>query len=197
ELYLWSVPLGEHPWWRRGKERAYNRLYRKVVLNTFELSEARVPSYLKCLNRYRPDTIIAYTHSLYVFARALDERRLSPYRPKSIIVGAEKLHPFERELIEKVFQAPVFETYGCREVMLIGGECDRHEGLHLTAENLLVEILDDDARPTPEGEEGNVVITDLHNYGMPFVRYLNGDRAVAGWGACSCGRGLPLLRKVV
>src|SRR5256714_9638865 len=81
--------------------------------------------------------------------------------------------------------------------MLIGGECDRHEGLHLTAENLLVEILDDEGRPTPEGEEGNVVITDLFNYGMPFIRYAIGDRAVAGWGACSCGRGLPLLRKVV
>src|SRR5207245_1302977 len=87
--------------------------------------------------------------------------------------------------------------YGSREFMLIGSECECHEGLHLTAENLLVEVLDDDGRPTPENKEGNVVITDLYNYGMPFIRYANGDRAVAGWGTCSCGRGLPLLRKVV
>src|SRR5207253_162083 len=161
------------------------------------LREDRVPLFLERLNRYRPDVIVAYTNPLYVFAQSLEERRLAPFSPKAIIVGAEKLFPFQRALIEKVFAAPVFETYGSREFMLIGGECDRHEGLHLTAETLLVEVLDDDARPTPEGEEGNVVITDLSNYGMPFVRYVNGDRAVAGWGTCSCGRGLPLMRKVV
>jgi phenylacetate-CoA ligase len=59
------------------------------------------------------------------------------------------------------------------------------------------EILDDDGAPVPAGTEGNVVITDLYNYGMPFVRYMNGDRAIADEEACPCGRGLPLLRKVV
>jgi phenylacetate-CoA ligase len=77
--------------------------------------------------------------------------------------------------------------------MLMAAECDRHEGLHLTTEQLLVEVVDDEGRPTPDGEEGNVVVTDLFNYGMPFVRYVNGDRAIAGWHKCSCGRGLPLM----
>jgi len=95
------------------------------------------------------------------------------------------------------FQAPVFETYGSREFMLMGAECDRHAGLHLTTENLLVEVLDDEGRPVSNGEVGNVAVTDLTNYAMPFVRYLNGDRAVAGWDTCPCGRGLPLLRQVV
>src|SRR5258706_3988076 len=81
--------------------------------------------------------------------------------------------------------------------MLCGVECDRHTGLHLTQETLRVEILDDDGRATPPGAEGNVVITDLYNYGMPFVRYANGDRAVAGCGGgCACGRGLPPLKQV-
>jgi len=149
------------------------------------------------LNRYRPDVIVAYTNPLYQFARALEEQSLKPHSPRSIIVGAEKLYPFQRDLIEKVFAAPVFETYGSREFTFIAGECDRHQGLHMSVENLLLEILDDDGRPTPEGQEGNIVVTDLTNYGMPFVRYANGDRAVAGWGRCACGRGLPLLRGVV
>src|SRR5262249_51808020 len=59
------------------------------------------------------------------------------------------------------------------------------------------EIVDDEGRPTPAGAEGNVVITDLTNFGMPFIRYLNGDRAIAGFEQCPCGRGLPLLKKVV
>jgi phenylacetate-CoA ligase len=197
QLYLWGVALGNPPRWKRWKEALFNRLYRRLVLNTFELSEERVPDYLARLNRYRPDVIVAYTNPLYVFARALAERQITPFSPKALVVGAEKLHDFQRTLIEKVFRAPVFETYGSREFMLIAAECDRHEGLHLTFENLVVEVLDDEGRPTPAGAEGNVVITDLYNYGMPFIRYANGDRALAGWGRCSCGRGLPLLRKVV
>src|SRR5207253_1358560 len=143
-----------------------------------------------------PEVIVAYTNPLYVFARALAQRRVTPFSPRAIVVGAEKLHGFQRELIEAVFQAPVFETYGSREFMLIAAECDRHAGLHVTADNLVVEVLDDDGRPTPGGEEGNVVVTDLFNYGMPFIRHVIGDRAVAGWGTCPCGRGLPLLKKV-
>jgi phenylacetate-CoA ligase len=197
QLYLWGVALGNTPWWKRWKHDLYSRLYRRLVLNSFELSEERMPDFLARLNRYRPDVIVAYTNPLYLFARALEERKLKPYSPRSIIVGAEKVHAFQRDLIEKVFDAPVFETYGSREFTFIAGECDRRQGLHVSMENLLVEILDDDGRPTLEGHEGNIVITDLTNYGMPFVRYANGDRAVAGLGTCTCGRGLPLLRGVV
>jgi phenylacetate-CoA ligase len=196
-LYLWGVPLGPKSLAKRWKDWLYHRLYRRLVLNTFELSEATVPRFLEQLNRYRPEVIVAYSGPLYVFAKALAERQLKPFSPNSIVVGAEKLYRFQRDLIEQVFAAPVFETYGSREFMLIGGECDRHEGLHLTMEHLLVEVLDDDGRPTPAGQEGNLVITDLYNYGMPFVRYSNGDRAVAGWGTCSCGRGLPILKEVI
>lgn len=197
QLYLWGAPLGARSWWKRCKDRLYHRFYRRLVLNSFELSEARLSHYLDCLNRYRPEVLVAYTGALVEFARMLAARQAKPFSPRAIVVGAEKLYPFQRELLQDVFRAPVYETYGSREVMLIGAECERREGLHLTAEHLLVEILDDDGRPTPTGEEGNVVVTDLFNYGMPFVRYANGDRALAGWGTCSCGRGLPLLRQVV
>jgi phenylacetate-CoA ligase len=80
--------------------------------------------------------------------------------------------------------------------MLIAAECERHCGLHLTNEQLLVEIVDAEGRPVPDGEEGDVVVTDLYNYGMPFIRYRNGDRAIKGTESCGCGRGLPLLKDV-
>lgn len=197
QFYLWGAALGQRPRWRKWKDALYNRFHRRLAVSSFDLTDATVPRVLDLYNRYRPDALVAYTNPLYFFAKALEERGLVPFSPRGIVVGAEKLHDFQRKQIERVFRAPVFETYGSREVMLIGAECDRHEGLHLTAENLLVEILDGDGTPTPDGEEGNVVVTDLYNYGMPFIRYLNGDRAVAGWRMCSCGRGLPLLRCVV
>jgi phenylacetate-CoA ligase len=197
QLWLWGVPLGKTPSWKLRRERWYSRLYRRYTLNTFEFSDDRLEEFLAKHNRYRPDVVVAYTNPLFSFAQLLEEKGLVPYSPRSVGVGAEKLYDFQRKVIERVFRAPVFETYGSREFTLIAAECDRHEGLHLSMENLLVEVLDEEGRPTPAGEEGNLVVTDLHNYGMPFIRYVIGDRAVAGWATCSCGRGLPLLKKVV
>lgn len=197
QLYLWGVALGSVPAWKRRKDALYNALYRRKVLNSFQLSDATMPRYLRALKRYRPEVIVAYTNPLYAFAEWLESQGMRPPAPRSIVVGAEKLYDFQRALIERVFAAPVFETYGSREFTLIGAECDRHQGLHLTQENLLVEVLDDEGQPARPGEEGDIVITDLTNYGMPFIRYANGDRAVAGLSQCTCGRGLPLLKQVV
>ena len=194
QLMLWGMALGKRPLLRAWKDDLYHAIYRRRVMNSFELSEERVPEFLAILNRHKPDHLIAYTNPLYTFAREIEARGLTPHSPKSIVVGAEKLYDFQRELIQRVFRAPVFETYGSREFMLMAAECERHQGLHLTTEHLLIEVLNDDGSPTPDGEEGNVVVTDLFNYGMPFVRYINNDRAVAGWKQCPCGRGLPLMR---
>lgn len=196
QLYLWGTAVGGQTLRRRLKDALYHQLHNRHMLSCFELTEDRTEHFLRRINAHRPQSIVAYTSAVYSLARCLEERKLEPYSPRSIVVGAEKLHPFQREIIERVFRAPVFETYGSREFMLIGAECERHAGLHLTTESLLVEVLDDDGRPTAAGEEGNVVVTDLFNYGMPFVRYANGDRAVAGFTDCPCGRGLPLLRQV-
>ncbi|MEO5800149.1 MAG: phenylacetate--CoA ligase family protein [Gemmatimonadales bacterium] len=196
QWYLWGVPPSSAAEWKKKKVRLYDRLYRRHTESCFDLSEANLPRFVDSLARTRPDAIVAYTNALYTFARMLEERGITPYRPHSLVVGAEKLHGYQRTTIERVFGAPVFETYGSREFMLIGAECELHQGLHLTAEQLLVEILDDDGHPVPEGEAGNVTITDLTNYGMPFIRYANGDRAIAGGTTCGCGRGLPLLREV-
>ncbi len=198
QTYLWGATLGAPARLRRWKEQLYSRyLYRRDMLNSFELSDVSIPKFLARIHHFQPDVLVAYTNPLYLLARTIEERGLLTYRPKAIVVGAEKLHDFQRETLERVFEAPVFETYGAREFTLIGAECEQHAGLHLTMENLLVEVVDDEGHSTPDGAEGNVVITDLFNVAMPFLRYMTGDRAVAGFGSCSCGRGLPLLKKVV
>jgi phenylacetate-CoA ligase len=196
QLFIWGSHVGKVSAWKRWKSALHQRLDRQLVLSCFEFTPEKMEAHWQSLRRYRPEVIVAYTNPLYEFARFLQSHNYRPYVGRSIIVGAEKLHGFQRDLIEDVFQVPVFETYGSREVMLIGAECEHHCGLHVSMENLLVEILDDDGRPTPAGQEGNVVITDLYNYGMPFIRYVNGDRAVAASAPCPCGRGLKLLQKV-
>jgi phenylacetate-CoA ligase len=195
QLHLWGTSPTAQPALARAKTSLYDWLYDRRVLSAFGLSEGATDDYLRRLEAFRPEVIVAYANALYAFARSLRERGLEPTPPRSIVVGAEKLHPFQRDLIESVFRAPVFETYGSREFMLIAAQCEQRGALHITAENLVVEVVDDEGRPVPEGVEGRVVVTDLFNYAMPFIRYANGDRAVAG-GRCDCGRGLPLLGEI-
>jgi phenylacetate-CoA ligase len=196
QWYLWGTAPQAAGTWKRRKHRLYDRLYRRTTESCFELADSSVDRLVASLSRIRPDVIVAYTGALYHFARLLEARGVVPFAPTAIVVGAEQLHDFQRDVIERVFRARVFETYGSREFMLIGGECEQHRGLHQTIEHLLIELLDDAGQPVMAGTEGNVVITDLTNRGMPFIRYANGDRAIAAKEPCPCGRGLPLLAKV-
>jgi phenylacetate-CoA ligase len=105
------------------------------------------------------------------------------------------LHDWQRRVIEEAFASKVTNRYGCEEVSLIACECERHEGLHVNSDSVYVEILRD-GQPAAPGEEGSVVVTDLTNRGMPILRYQVGDVSAWAESACSCGRGLPLLKRV-
>lgn len=196
QLFVWGGALSTVSTWKRWKMSVHAAVERHRVINCFEFTPEKMDRHVATWNSYGADVVVAYVNPLYEFARYCESAGRTLRAPRSIIVGAEKLHDFQRATIERVCGAPVFETYGSREFMLIGAECPEHRGLHLSQENLLVEIVDDEGQPTPDGEEGNVVITDLFNLAMPFIRYVNGDRAIAGFAACPCGRGLPLLRGV-
>jgi len=100
-----------------------------------------------------------------------------------------------REKIESVFGTKVYEFYGSREISSIAGECDAGL-LHLLTFNNYVEVLDKQNRPVREGEMGKLIVTDLHNYAMPFIRYEIGDMAILGPKRCKCGNPLPTLKDV-
>src|SRR6185436_11340307 len=129
--------------------------------------------------------------------KMVEELALREIRPAAIIASSMMLLPHERAVIERVFDVKVTDLYGCEEVGLIASECERHEGLHINAEQVLVEILREDGTPAGPGETGAVVVTDLLNRAMPFIRYRMEDMAEAAAQKCSCGRGLPTLRRVV
>jgi phenylacetate-CoA ligase len=195
QFHLWQSPWGVHGW-RVGKEILYNWLYRRRYFDALDFNEKTVEELSRKINDYRPDVIVAYVGVLHFLAMALAERKIPIYSPACIVMGAEKLYDFQRAKIQQVFRCPVFDTYGSREFNMIGAECEQHCGLHLTAEHLKVEVLDDEGLPVGDDEEGNVVVTDLYNMGMPLIRYSIGDRAVKGSEPCVCGRGLPVLREV-
>ncbi|PCJ27293.1 MAG: polysaccharide biosynthesis protein [SAR86 cluster bacterium] len=194
-LYIWGVDVGNPSFVSRAKNALYHRLFNRTMFNCFNFDDKEMQRCLEFINAKRPTGIVSFTTAIYNLAKYIDDNDLQCASVPSIITGAEKLYDYQRELMEKVFQTKVFNTYGCREVMLIAAECEKHEGLHVTMDNLFVEILKD-GKPAAPGESGEVVITDLHNYGMPFIRYKNGDIAVQSAEACSCGRGLPLIKDI-
>ncbi len=194
-LFLWGGAVGDPTRAHQFKDRMYNAVFARRVLNSFKMTEANMSEYADAIDRYRPDIIVAYVGPLVKLAQWLIANGRNIWQPQSIIGGAEAMHEFQRDLIQNAFRAPAFNTYGCREFMLIAAECEHHHGLHVNADHLVVEVRTPHGAAR-EGESGDVVITDLFNHGMPFVRYANGDVASPSAGRCACGRGLPLLRRV-
>ena len=178
----------------------YDRLMLKVnrvkQLNSFSMTETLIEQFLNEINRFRPKYIYGYASSLNLVARYINQTRPLKFKPRAVRSSAEMLFDFQRQEIERAFQTKVFEFYGSREVNNIAAECPAHEGLHLVASSRIVEIVDEDGQPVPDGSLGNIAVTDQTNYAFPFIRYLNGDMAVKKASACSCGRGYPILEKI-
>ncbi len=167
-------------------------LDRTLVLDTSSITEEKMREFHAQLQRFRPRVILAYANSLYLFARFLDQAGLTPPPLVGIITSAEILFPEYRQTIERVFEAPVFDRYGCREVSIIASECAEHQGMHINAENILLEIERPAGNQQPDAP-GEIIITDLENRGLPFLRYRVEDMGRLLEGPCACGRGLPRL----
>lgn len=178
------------------KWKIRNRLLdRKLILDSSSITEQGMMEFARNLREFKPKTILAYANSCALVASFFLENDIRDITVESVITSAEVLHESEREIIEKAFGCKVFNRYGCREVGVIASECEVHSGLHINSECVLVEFLQD-GRPVKPGEQGDVVITDLLNFGMPFIRYRIEDVGIPAYRQCSCGRGLPLMENV-
>lgn len=163
------------------------------------LTEELMDRYLEGISRWQPTSIWGYASGIHSFARHIQKHHPNASFPylKALITSSETLHPQQRETINSVFGAgKVHDNYGSRE-MYMGAECRAHNGYHLHAEVLLLEVVDKNNQPCPPGEVGRIVITDLANHVFPFIRYEIGDvGAMAEDTPCSCGVTLPRLAKV-
>jgi len=180
------------------RERLDAWLLRRLFVPAFEMSEGAMASFLSRLGAFDPVLIDGYAESFNYLASHLGSTkgRLG-LRPRGIISSAQALPDESRRVIEEAFGARVFDKYGSREFSGIAYECDAHAGHHVMAESYIVEILKDD-RPALPGEVGEVVITDLNNLCLPFIRYRVGDLAEAmdATAPCACGRGLPRIGRI-
>ena len=181
---------------RRLRSRLRNKiLTRYLVLDTSAMTEELLGQYAKELRSYKPKILLAYTNSLVMLANYMKDHGIDDIRPKGIVCTCEVLTPEYRKLIESVFGCKVFDRYGSREVSVIASECDRHEGMHVNADNLFLEF-SRDGRNVGPGGTGEILITDLRNYGMPLIRYRIGDMGSPSDKICGCGRGLSMMQMV-
>ncbi len=180
------------------KDKLLDSLVQPIIyLDTMHVNEKAVLTFAKTWEKGRPTLLFGHAHSLFILAQYVDQIGIDTIRPKGIISTSMMLLPHERKTIERVFGTKVIDRYGCEEVSLIASECDKHEGMHLNIEHLVIEFLKDDNTPAKPGETGRIVVTDLMNCSMPFVRYVVEDIGIPSNHVCSCGRGLPLMEKVV
>lgn len=179
------------------KQRTADFVGNVTTLNAFRLSPDRMTRYVEQINSYQPMCIEGYAETLYEFAVFIERKGLDIVPPGTIVSSAGTLHPHMRERIERVFSAPVFNRYGSREAGDMAAECQQRNGLHVFGETTIIEVVDETGNEVSEGEEGEVLVTNLNNYTMPLIRYRIGDRAVRSGASCSCGRPYPLLEKIV
>ncbi|ANA40114.1 phenylacetate--CoA ligase family protein [Geobacter anodireducens] len=167
-----------------------------IYLDTMSVTEASVRAFAAEWKQVQPTLLYGHAHSIFVLAEFVRELGLSSITPKGILSTSMMLMPHERRTIESVFGIKVTDRYGCEEVSLIASECEKHEGMHLNIEHLYIEFLREDGSPASPGEPGTIVVTDLMNRAMPFIRYRVEDVGVPSDRKCRCGRGLPLMESV-
>jgi phenylacetate-CoA ligase len=194
---LWGAPQD-----RRQIEGFGGRL-RLWALNqryydTFDMGRKQMEKYHADLEEFRPDLIQAYASSADLLAAFLESRGIRPSYPRrAIISAAERLRPEARARIERVFRVPVFNRYGSREVSAIAAECEEHDGLHIHMPGYIVETVDPASGAPVREQPGEIVITVLNNFAMPFIRYRIGDIGILTSRPCKCGRQTDRLLDVL
>ncbi|MBX3647391.1 MAG: phenylacetate--CoA ligase family protein [Rhodocyclaceae bacterium] len=151
---------------------------------------------LAWLVREDPDYLITHASNLHALAELSLKQGVRLPRLRQARTYSEALRPDLRETVRAAWGVQIADGYSCEEAGNIALQCPRHEHYHIQSENLLVEILDEAGRPCAPGETGRVVITTLHNFAMPLIRYELGDYAEVGE-PCECGRGLPVLTRIL
>lgn len=151
--------------------------------------------YAYWIKRFKPRVLEGSPVGFYVLANFLKREELLDMDLTTVLATSETLFSFQRQAIESTFNCRVFNQYGSNEIGSIAQECEEHTGLHISAEDRIVEFIKG-GEPVSAGEMGEMVVTDLENYAMPFIRYNIEDVGVPTDGLCSCGRGLPLIKEI-
>jgi len=186
KLVLWGAPIIRQSRQRRLREGLLRAVLNTRQVDAFRLTPVALPQVADLLASWQPRLVHGYCRSLLDLARWInDSDRVHAVRAVSTTV--EPLFVDDRPTLRHAFQCDAYDQYGCGEVESVAMECPAHHGLHVTEERVVLELAPD----------GAVILTDLDNRALPFIRYRNGDLAEAADGSCPCGREAKRLRRIL
>ena len=195
EMVVWGSPieLGAQD----GVRALRDRLFRTKLLPAFEMSAQKLDWFLDEIRAMRPKMLFGYPSALSHIARHAEAtgRHMDDLGIRVAFVTSERLYDEQRKQISKTFGCQVANGYGGRDAGFIAHECPQG-GMHITAEDIIVEIVDQQGAPLTDGEAGEIIVTHLATQDFPFIRYRTGDIGILDSKPCICGRGLPLLKEI-
>ncbi|MDS4022216.1 MAG: AMP-binding protein [Candidatus Competibacter sp.] len=195
EIVVWGSPieLGTQDRLRAIRDA----VLRTYLLPAFEMSEANLDRFVAEIRRRRPCMLFGYPSALSLIARHAERHGqcMNDLGVAVAFVTSERLYEDQRETIARIFGCQVANGYGARDAGFIAHQCPSG-GMHLSAEDIVVELIDHNGQPVQAGEAGEIVVTHLATGDFPLVRYRTGDIAVMDDRPCPCGRGLPMLKEI-
>jgi phenylacetate-CoA ligase len=195
EVVLWGSPieLGAQDRMRLLRDR----LMRTKLLPAFDMSLANLDRFVAEIRARRPRMLFGYPSALAKVAAHAKARgqRLDDLGVRVAFVTSEMLYDHQRELIGNAFGCKVANGYGGRDAGFIAHQCPQG-GMHISAEDIVVEIVGPGDEPVADGEPGEIVVTHLATRDFPFIRYRTGDIGILAQRMCACGRSLPLLEEI-
>lgn len=195
EIVVWGSPIELSAQDRMRQLR--DRVLRTSLLPAFEMSEVNLDRFLAEIRRLRPRMLFGYPSSLSLIAAHARKRgvHMDDLGIRVAFVTSERLYDEQRSTIEAVFACPVANGYGGRDAGFIAHACPAGR-LHVTSEDIILEVVDALGAPLPDGVAGEIVVTHLATADFPFVRYRTGDVGTLSEHTCTCGRGLQVLNDI-
>lgn len=189
-------PADERPLYPEGRtERGWSFAHGDAPVYQLELLTP-VDQQLEWLSRRKAPYLVTQASGAMALADAVTPEQGRALGIEAVIFAGETVPDEAPDLVAERLGARSVAIYSCQEIGPIATQCPTARHYHVACENAFVEILDDRGRDVTPGERGRVVVTGLHNFAMPFIRYAIGDVALAGTGPCSCGRTLPVIARV-
>jgi len=150
----------------------------------------------RLITEFKPDVVVGYGSYLAMVFAHLRATGKPFHRPRAIVYSADSLPESVRQMIEQEYHIPVFGTYGAVEAPVMGFECEHHTGLHLNIDVYPMRLVDAEGNSVPDGESGDVVVSNLVNRASVLLNYRLADVATMSAHPCACGRSLPLLSEL-
>jgi phenylacetate-CoA ligase len=192
---MWGAPL-KSSLARKTRTTLLNWVWNRFQIDAFNLTDQSLAAFTKRVARQKPRLLFGYATSIYTFAQFVRQKPDQQIRFTGVFTTSESLLPPVRQFIEETFQCNVYNRYGSVELGGIACECAKHTGYHISPENHYIEIINN-GRPALPGEVGEIIVTNLNNRGMPFIRYSIGDAGAWYSGEdCPCGRTSPMLASI-